>query len=394
MRWWLLFGLAGCNCDGPATAALTSAEAAEVSPGASELLGGPAAAAPSPSPISRPVVTAHGATHGATACSAPSLTIRGAIDARDDAAARRCESASVGAASLASRCGELDTPPIDLDAIDEAVLRFDEATEAHVRGIVAQGRALGRRAEVFGLVGDSMTVSGSFLQPLSHPERTLLAPAVERRIGGVIERYRGSEVVRVQGMWRDSFRAPRAAKVGARATWPLVGGAQSPLVRMVDEISPTTAFVLYGGNDAAYRVAPIAEIERGFRADLEAVVDALEERGVVPVLHTLARHGDAPGVDDCGGPSELSDWRIAVHTNALSAVVAQVACERRLPLIDLRWALDAADLRGLSADGIHPSTHKNGGGALDERTLRCGYNLRNYLTLRMLGALEPLVQEP
>ena len=80
-----------------------------------------------------------------------------------------------------------------------------------------------------------------------------------------------------------------------------------------------------------------------------------------------------------------------MHTNALSAVVAEVACERKLPLIDVRHAFDAADLRGLSADGIHPSTHRDGGGALDLASLRCGYNLRNYLTLRMLGRLGPSI---
>src|SRR5690606_37897299 len=182
-----------------------------------------------------------------------------------------------------------------------------------------------------------------------------------------------------------------AAKVGARASWALDGGKHSPLLRMVDQLSPAIAFVLYGGNDAAYRVAPIAELERAFQADLEALIDALEAQGVVPVLHTLARHGDAPGVDDCAGPSQLSDWRIAVVTNALSAVAARVACERKLPLLDLRWAFAAADLRGLSADGIHPSTHRDGGGALDGHSLRCGYNLRNYLTLRLLRILDPLV---
>lgn len=376
MRVWPLLLLLACEPE-----ATASAQVAPPEPSAALVVQARA-------PVVAPVVAP------SPACRAPSLAIRHAIDARDDAAARRCEEASVGPSALAARCGSIKGSAFSLHRLDEAVLPLDAATEANVRQIMARGRALGRRPDVFGVVGDSMTVSGAFLQALSQPERTVLSPEVEARVGTMLARYRGVEAQRVQGVPRDSFRAPRAAKVGARAPWALAGGAHSPLERMVGELSPSIALVLYGGNDAAYRIAPIAELERGFRADLERIVDLLEARGVVPVLHTLARHGDAPGVDDCGGRYDLSDWRIAVHTNALSAVVAAVACDRSLPLLDLRWALDAADLRGLSSDGIHPSSFAEGSGVLDERGLRCGYNVRNYVTLRMLGQLSSIVASP
>jgi len=156
-------------------------------------------------------------------------------------------------------------------------------------------------------------------------------------------------------------------------------------------LSPSVAFVLYGGNDAAYYSTDAATLIRMFKSDLGRVVDALEEEGVVPVLHTLARHGDAPGVDDCGEPTGSNDWKLMIRTNALSRAIIEMACKRALPLIDLRDALDTADAAGLSGDATHPSVHADGSGRLDAAGLRCGQNLRNFLTLRMLARLQPLL---
>jgi hypothetical protein len=65
-------------------------------------------------------------------------------------------------------------------------------------------------------------------------------------------------------------------------------------------------------------------------------------------------------------------------------VVASIACEKKLPLIDYRWALDPLVAHGLGPDGVHPSLYFKGGGVLDEHGLECGFNVRNFVTLRML----------
>jgi hypothetical protein len=65
-----------------------------------------------------------------------------------------------------------------------------------------------------------------------------------------------------------------------------------------------------------------------------------------------------------------------------------------LPLIDLRHALDAIYHQGLSADGVHPSVHPRGGAILTDEGLRCGYNVRNYVTLRMLKHIRDRVLRP
>ena len=277
---------------------------------------------------------------------------------------------------------------------------LDQATMLKVREIAARGAKLRRRKRVVGLVGDSMTVSGALFRSLTSTadsDRIVLAPEVRRalqtRVDGddartIIDFYRGVKAQRIQGQWHDSFSALRAAKVGARTPWALTGGAVSPLSKMIEQLSPAVAVVLYGGNDAAFRVAPPERLADDFERDMSRLLDALEAQGIIPVMNTLARHGDTPGIDACGKRGEMTNWRIAVHTNAINVRAAQIACKRHLPLIDLRDAMDAADSRGLGSDGIHPTVYLRGSAVLDARGLRCGYNQRNYLTLRMLKLLK------
>ena len=387
-----------------AATACDNSSAAVASPGSESAVATAVAGAPArvSSASPRPPSSASAAVPSApeSECSAPSLLASDPFDVRLDSALDRCGAASTGAAERANRCGqEPTTPPLDLARLDEALPRWDPATSRHLREVAARGRSLGRRPRVFGLVGDSMTVSGAFMRPLASADTTRLAPEVEASLqtpllpqgGTIIDYYRGVEVQRVRGLWRDSFGATRAARVGARAPWALMGGAQSPVGTMLAELKPAIAVVLFGGNDAAWRSASLNEIGDVFARDLERIVDVLEEAGVVVLLNTVARHGNTPGYDDCGRRSELSDWRIAVQTNALSARVVEIACRRKLPLLDLRHALDAAEGRGIGSDGIHPSSFHEGAGVLTARGLRCGYNVRNYVTLKALAQLAEVI---
>jgi hypothetical protein len=356
-------------------------------------------------PPSQPEATASAVASAAPAassvpgvCTAPSLDARGPLDARSDEEAVRCASPKTGTREQALRCGQLGRP-FSLARLDRAVLPFDAATLAHVRAIADKGKKLGRRPRVFGLVGDSMTVSGAFLARAPTAMAPEVAEALATEVDGdpatIVDYFSGEKAARVRGAWRDSFRAPRAAKVGARASWPLEGGVGSPLDLMLAELSPASAVVLFGGNDAAYAAPPkLAELEARFAADLERVIAHLEERGVIPILNTLARHGHAPGVEDCPTDGTVGNWRIAVQTNALSAKVVEIACRLHLPLIDVRDALDAADALGLGKDGVHPSFYADAASSLEAPALACGYNIRNYVTLRMLKQLKEAVLDP
>jgi hypothetical protein len=369
-------------------------------------------AEPPAAPLPRPVATAMDAPLATatsrdprvdadpstySSCAVPSvLRLHAADDARDldglaacaptDAWAHVMDRDQVGSLHCAS-AGR----PVDVARILEGALPLDAATTAHVRAVVRAGQAQGRHAGAFGLVGDSMTVDGNFMRPFRAFYQSTLGesplPAASRPHVVI-----PAELQRVLSLGRfspSSFVAPRAAKVGVRAVWPLerhYANEPNPLEAMVAAESPAYAVVLYGANDALWRTDSLDLLRGGFRGQLGAVVDALEARGVVPILTTIPKHMRQRGWPDCSSsPTGGCNERFAVQATVLSAEVASLACSRHLPLIDLRWALDPLVYHGVGADGVHLSVHPDGGGVLDAAGLACGYNVRNLVTLRELA---------
>ncbi len=340
-----------------------------------------------------------------TACSAPSVLAAGDLDARVPEAIAACKMRPTGFEKRSRECGVGDVrTPFDLARLEAAVLAFDEPTRAHLVELGQRGRGMGRSPRSFGLVGDSITAGAFFLGAFGEggPWTYALSPEVEAALstasGGeprtIIDHYRGAHVESSFGFWRDPFRATRAAKVGARSDWAIFGDHlpnASPIDRMVRRISPSVAVVMYGTNDAAYKVEPLAEVGEAFEARLGKLVDALEKRGVVPILSTIPRHGRSPDRALCDRrEGDFSDWRLVLQTNVVNASIAKVACERHLPLVDLRSALDGLVNDGLGWDGVHPTSYEHGSGQLTPDGLQCGYNVRNFVTLLMLKRVKEL----
>jgi hypothetical protein len=340
-----------------------------------------------------------------TACNAPSVAL---LHARDDSRSladlATCSPDDDYASFIAreqgvsARCSTERPRPIDPQKILSGALALDGATIEHVRAIGSVGRAQHRRLETVGFVGDSMTIDYQFMKPFGAwtGYRVALSPEVEKALaldGGrtVIDLFRN-----VSGV--DSFTATRAAKVGVCATWPLTPHGRdgtTPLDKMVDDLSPAYAVILFGANDALWRIGELESITGELAANLGAIVDTLEARGVVPVLTTIPKHMHEGSFRDCAPhPEAGSNERYMIQANALSAGVAALACSRHLPLVDLRWSLDDLVNHGVGGDGVHLSSHPSGGGVLDASGLGCGYNVRNVVTLRMLKMLYEVLRPP
>jgi lysophospholipase L1-like esterase len=350
-----------------------------------------------------------------SACNAPSVRdLHAQDDARDLAALASCTPYEEFLAPwdeeqpFAADCGRggARARKVDLDRMIASALPLDDATAEHVRAVFAAGKAKGRRADLFGLVGDSITIDHSFLRPFSaaSPERVTLAPAVREALRvdasrTVIDLFRGVPAPDSGAAQSyDAFRAPRAAKIGARIKWALsYNGAMkaTPVEDLVTTLSPAYAVVMFGTNDAQWYLNPPAVIAKEVGDQLRALVDALESRGVVTILTTIPKHMRDKRFADCPVAGTLaSNRRYAIQTNVVSATIADVACERRLPLIDYRFALDPLLDHGVAADGVHPSLYYRGGGVLDENGLQCGFNVRNFVTLRMLKLVVDAVANP
>ncbi len=338
-------------------------------------------------------------TPGPASCRAPSLAIVSPRDRRDDAALTDCQFSLTGHEHVGQRCGApAFDHPVDLAGLDEAVLPFDEATIAKLRALAKRGRELGRQPQVFGLLGDSITFSDWFLRPFSSGARHRLSPEVRERLRispdgrTIVDYYQGFDAQ--SGL--DSFAADRAAKNGAPSSWALPLGtaaSSTPVGQLVRSLSPSVVIVMFGSNDATVRFTASDQLAAGFRQRMTRIVDYLEREGVIPVLNTVLRHGHDPSRSDCDrSAGDLSNWRVAVQSSAVSAVAAEIACRRKLPLIDLRHGMDALLNSGLGTDGIHPNAFIAGAGVLTASGLQCGFNVRNYLTLRMLKQIHETLE--
>lgn len=385
---WLAVALAAC----PGCVEETHAAPAEP---ASAETAAPVSSASAPAPEVVPPARR-------TNCEAPSLDYDAPLDGRTSDALATCVNVRTPGDRDSHKCGLRGGPhDIDTEQLQAALLRMDDATRRRVEEIAEVGRGMGRNPRAFGLVGDSMTLSNHFMRAFTDDDRMKyeLAPPIAEwlrtDVGGkpdatIIDFYRSVPISQKSGRWRDSFGGPRAAEVGVRASWPLSGGRASPLAKMLEDINPAIAVVAYGGNDAAYRPASPEELADTFEKHFDPLLDTLEKAGVVPILSTVPRHAHQPGVPDCDGPA--TNWRVAVATSAISARVAEIACRRHLPLVDLRHAMETSDNYGLGPDGVHPSSHRDGGsGILTAAGLRCGYNVRNLMTLMALKELKELL---
>lgn len=395
-RWggWLLFGLLACDGNArPATAIPARRTSAQPVAKRAAALSASAMKAPT-QPTATGSVKAAVPSDGP--CVAPSLSLRADRDAAGRGALRRCVDVRGGERASVGRCGDGPVTAVDLEGLEQSIAIGDRVVR-HIKKLAIRGRKNGLRPKTLGLVGDSMTVSHAFLRPFSSLKDrgpVMLSQDVQQRLGqgkdSILAFYRDQRVMKVNGLWRDSFSALRAAKIGMRTPWAMAGGRHSPLNKAL-RLKPAIVVVLYGANDAAYRPAPPDVLADDFERDMNKLLDAIEATGAIAVMNTLARHGDARGIRNCGERGAMTDWRIAVHTNAISRRAAQIACRRQLPLIDLRAGLERAKSSGLGGDGVHLSSYAKGAGVLNRRGLRCGENLRNYLTLRMLARLREIL---
>lgn len=334
-------------------------------------------------------------------CAAPSLAYRGPFDGRTKDALATCADPRSPARGKSNKCAD-PRRPLSLLRLRESVLPIDAATRARIAQVARKGRGLGRNPRAFGLVGDSMTISGDFMTDLGARRHKAIeiAPELDSLFAlpsgkSVVDFFRGQKVQRGTGGFEDSFSASRAAKVGVSSPWLTAYDDvdASPIGKMVRDVDPAYAIVLIGGNDAARRLETPEVMAKDFDRDLEGIVAALERRGVVPILSTLARHLDQPGVPNCDAPGNPSDHRVAVVTTAISDTVARFACREHLPLVDVRHALDDLPHHGLGADGMHPNVHPKGSAMLNGEGLACGYNVRNVVTLQGLARVIAVLME-
>jgi peptidoglycan/LPS O-acetylase OafA/YrhL/lysophospholipase L1-like esterase len=253
----------------------------------------------------------------------------------------------------------IDAPP---DAMETGRVLYPEgARHSPITAALAmhlqQIAGVAQQPQVFAKVGDSITVSPSFLSCFDGGTVDLGAHGA---LAPTLAYYMAGDAAGSSPYARVSL----AAKGGTTAQDALTG-SPSPLDQELTAVTPRIAIVLFGTNEA--RTGWSVD---DFGTQLWTLIDRTLERGVIPVMSTLPPNTGYPEAD--------------AQIPTFNRIVRAIAQGRGVPLVDLHDALEPLPGRGISDDGLHPSVAPDGGCVLTAAGLQYGYNVRNLLTLEAL----------
>ena len=246
----------------------------------------------------------------------------------------------------------------------------------HAHQIFLQGQALGNRADVFSKIGDSITVSPVFLNPIGTGDYQLhdygyLQPAID---------YYSVTWARTNNSFSNSSLA---AKVGwysgavmnpANADTVNCFAGESPLVCEYRAVRPAVAIIMLGTNDVPG--ASAASFERNMRRVIETTLSM----GVIPVVSTI------PPMHRAGIDGRVEEF---------NAILIRLAREYDVPLVDYWSALQGLPNDGLGGDGVHPSWAPSGHAAdFTPDYLQYGMPVRNLTALWALDAVWKFALHP
>ena len=238
------------------------------------------------------------------------------------------------------------------------------------RQIYLRGQEMGNHSDVFSKVGDSITASDLFLDPIGHGSFYL---GDYEHLGSVI-RYFSQTPARDHYSFANTSLAARggwrAADVlnPARSTPGICLQNESPLVCEYRVNKPAIALIMLGTNDVA------ATDTASYSASMNRIVLISIDMGVIPVLSTIP---DQPGTPNANRIREFN------------LVIARIASSQGIPLWDYWRAMQRLPNSGMSSDNIHPSYNyiSPRTAHFTEEDLRYGYNMRNLTALIILDAV-------
>lgn len=199
---------------------------------------------------------------------------------------------------------------------------FDEA----MRAVYERGQALGRRADTFTKVGDSVSASSMYLEPMAQGDH-VLGPH--------------DDLETVIAYYGPQASASVAAQVGLTtyaifdpfwAAQDVCQPNETPLACEYRVKNPALAFILFGANDARHMT------DGQYDEQLRLIIDETLAAGIVPILSTFSVH-----------PQDGLWWQ-KINLNRRIVALAE---EKRLPLVNFWAAARILPDYGLDQDRVH-----------------------------------------
>lgn len=263
------------------------------------------------------------------------------------------------------------TPPVLPILQPSTAYPFISGITHHTHEIFLRGRELGNRPNVFSKVGDSITESAVFLNPIGnkayylYADYAYLQPVVDYfSVEAARDRFNSFNNPSVAA--RTNWRA-RAVFSPASADADVCNAGEPPLTCEYRLVRPALALIMLGTNDVPY--TPLDEYE----ADMRRVIEYSIERGVIPVLSTIP-HLEREG--------------LSIRAEQLNEIIVRLAQEYDIPLWDYYAALNALPNQGIGEDGIHPTWAPVGHSAdFTSPYLEYGMTIRNLMALQVLDVM-------
>ncbi|NWF70106.1 MAG: SH3 domain-containing protein [Chloroflexi bacterium] len=240
------------------------------------------------------------------------------------------------------------------------------AISGTARQIYLNGQNMGNRRAVFSKVGDSITASSLFLYPIGLGGAQLGAYSA---LQPVIDFYL-TTTARTSNSFANDSLAARSGWTSFDLLDPARGeqvgcNGQAPLLCEYTTVRPALALIMIGTNDAMFGVSGDQ-----FRANLQTIVQTTISMGIIPVLSTIP--------DNTLAPDRVGEY---------NGIISGVAAAYDIPLWNYWAALQGLPGRGLSGDGVHPSSGVFESGVFSADALIYGYNMRNLTALLVLDAV-------
>ena len=227
------------------------------------------------------------------------------------------------------------------------------------RDIFEQGRLLGMNPRVIAKIGDCISDNRHFLSPFGWNQYNL---GQYGQLQGVISQFSESLTYDSQAAYDGLVTSAVLDPVFANPLACQPG--ESPLLCEYRIHKPGVAVIMFGAQDVLFTDA------EHFERNLRQIVHETIQAGVIPILSTF--------------PGNLETWDRAVQYNQ---IVAQVALDYDIPLMNLWRALERLPNHGLNPDGRHLSLPITTSGDLTGTNLQRGYPMRNLVTLQALDTV-------
>jgi hypothetical protein len=256
---------------------------------------------------------------------------------------------------------EMDAEPIDAEPIDGGAgpilypweQRHSPVTEEIAGDLIAIAARATRTDDVFSKIGDSITVSTSFMHCFAGANvnldgRDALGPTIQHFLGGSPEPFT-----------RESLAATVGWSAGAA-----LQGDPSPLTQELVAIAPRFAVVMFGTNDVGF-----IDYDT-YARNMTAIVDQIENSGTIPILSSIPPRDDDP----------TADLRVPLF----NGIVRALAASRSALFTDYHRELLPIAGHGLAGDGVHPQSSPLGSCVFTAEGLEAGANVRNLITIEAL----------